>query len=192
MLFWMQFFRAKIAPELQIDGQSVPNLPQNQWKIDSHTGFARLRRNLDFWWQYHGFAWFFRSRRPLKSYKFHKQVDPAKIRFKIAPKSWPRSIFSGNLRKSIPKATPKGTLKSIKNHEKSNFGLQGGPEASQGLPRTPKILKKLLKMTPDGTRKQWQNAGVQTPVPRIVTSVLGEMKNRFCVRDDQYLSLVFF
>ena len=80
-----------------------------------------------------------------------EKIDPVKIRPKIAPKSSPRSIFPENLRKSAPKTTSKGTLKSIKNHEKSDFGLQGGPEASWDLPGTPNIIKMLLKMTPDGT-----------------------------------------
>ena len=113
------------------------------------------------------------------------------IQQRYVPKSLQNLCLARFFQKIIEHLLQK-TLKSIKNHAKSDFGLQGGPEASQGLPRTPKILKKLLKMTPDGTRKQWQNAGVQTPVPRIVTSVLGEIKNRFCVRDDQSLPFVFF
>ena len=46
------------------------------------------------------------------------------------------------------KSEPKGTLKSIQNHKKSSFGLEGSPEASQDHTVTAKVFKKLLKRDP--------------------------------------------
>ena len=94
-------FKARFFPQKSLQGFNfLPKASQSDPKIDEKsnpTGFPILWRNLDFWWQYNGFAWFFRSRRALKLWKFDEKIDPAKIRPRIAPKSSPRSIFPENL-----------------------------------------------------------------------------------------------
>ena len=157
MLFWMYFFRAKIAPELQIDAQSVLKLPQNQWKIDSRTGFARLRRNLDFWWRCSGFAWFSRSRRPLNSYKFHKSTLQRYV--PIAPKSSPRSIFQKiceNLLQKRPPKAPQNPLKVIKIRLWSPRGPRGVPGPTQDPENLQNATKNYSWWHPKTITKCWR------------------------------------
>ena len=84
------------------------------------------------------------------------EVDNIVASEKTHPKSHSEIVVRSDVfpkaAKSTPKATPKWTLKSIKNHEKSGFGLRGSPEAPQDHPRTPKVCKKLPNVTPDGTQ----------------------------------------